>query len=157
MMSSPTTSDPFDNESFERGITPTQWYSLIAALAVSVALVLIWWASQAAPPTVAVQRQIHDLESRWRCTNGHVFQAAGSVLPRKCKTCTATADLEVSYTCTVHGVRDVLVRLEQEDFRERITHVSVHPGIWQQMTKSVHCPKCGRAMTPSSLNPFEDR
>lgn len=150
-----TTTYEGESEPIHSSLGRTHLYSFIAALAVSVALVIVWWSTQTTPPAVAVQRHAIHVEATWRCTSGHTFTARGGVLSQACPTCSADSEMEIAYECPQHGTQKGLVRLKLDaNHQERVTHVSFRPSVWQQVKKTIHWSRCGRPMTPASLNPF---
>ena len=118
----------------------------------------VWHSLRTDEPPQPYQRQLTEVELRWRCPNGHLFYALGAAEPRTCPECNAEAMLVDVYACPDHGLFEVGVLLDQtsDARRPHVSHVRLPGGNWVPIETGLRCPRCGKLLTREILVPRDD-
>ena|GEM_PF-4665740 len=127
--------------------------SLLVAVVAAASVWAGYWVWHHDDRVVPQKRSIEDVIVRWRCPNGHVFEAKGSYGAIPCPTCNQPARVLITYRCPKHSTVDLLVMFDETTGKP--THVQFEGGKWIPVSTIIPCPHCGREMHPKRYSPFE--
>ena len=130
-------------------------YSLAVAACAAVVIWLAWWMWQETPPQPAKQRGLSDIETTWKCDNGHVFEAPADYGSIPCPECQADAYILGRYRCSEHGDLEAQLSYERTaDGKGVLAKMRFTGGEWIDHPKELRCPQCNRRLTPVRLDAF---
>ena len=87
--------------------------SLLVAVVAAASVWAGYWVWHHDDTVVPQKRSIEDVIVRWRCPNGHVFEAKGSYDAIPCPTCSQPARVLITYRCPEHPTVDLLVMFDE--------------------------------------------
>ncbi len=122
-------------------------YSVCGALLMAALAYYAWqyWREDSAPSFAA--RPLDETDVRWRCPNGHDFEATAIPGPHPCPTCGAEAAVLQIYKCANHGAIPVLGIFGRDATgRLSIQRVRVGDAPWQPAARTYICPACGEPL-----------